>query len=203
MNYPYQYHPPYPYTQQPYQNNLYPKQQIDYEIEKRLRQEIQYDSLREYDEIVSEARGLLNSIIKNPNNSLKKDSKYIYLVYNNKVLTYPLENIDEIEKELSTTFLKEVKIVKDTKDIVEKRRTNPQFLYLPMFLIPNKIEPTLIFDIYDNVKDGYYYFNFFTYTPYLTKRLEEIQNDYDITFNEWCQFTCESVNLISSVKYIH
>ena len=177
MNYPYQYYTPYPYTQQPYQNNLYPKQQIDYEIEKRLRQEIQYDSLREYDEIVSEARVLLNSIIKNPNNSLKKDSKYIYLVYNNKVLTNPLENIDEIEKELSTTFSKEVKIVKDTKDIVEKRRTNPQFLYLPMFLIPNKIEPILIFDIYDNVKDGGYYFNLFTYTPYLTKRFEEIQND--------------------------
>ena len=42
MNYPYQYYPPYPYTQQPYQNNLYPKQQINYEIEKRLRQEIRY-----------------------------------------------------------------------------------------------------------------------------------------------------------------
>src|SRR5574344_396722 len=196
MNYPYQYYPPYPYTQQPYQNNLYPKQQIDYEIEKRLRQEIQYDSLREYDEIVSEAHGLLNSIIINPNNSLKKDANNIYLVYNYKVLTNPLENIDEIEKELSVTFSKEVKIVKDTKDIVEKRRTNPQFLYLPMFLIPNKIEPILIFDIYDNVKDGGYYFNLFTYTPYLTKRFEEIQNDSnDITIKKWCQFFINKVDI--------
>ena len=98
MNYPYQYYPPYPYTQQPYQNNLYPKQQIDYEIEKRLRQEIRYDLMAEYDEIISLARVLLEKIIINPNNSLKKDSKYIYLVYNNKVLTNPLENIDEIKK---------------------------------------------------------------------------------------------------------
>ena len=186
MNYPYQYYPPYPYTQQPYQNNLYPKQQINYEIEKRLRQEIRYDLMAEYDEIISLARVLLEKIIINPNNSLKKDSKYIYLVYNNKVLTNPLENIDEIEKELSTTFSKEVKIVKDTKDIVEEKSLNPHIVYLPMFLIPNKKEPTIIFDIYDNVKDGGYYFNLFTYTPYLTKRFEEIQNDSnDITIKKW------------------
>ncbi|MCT7508607.1 type IV secretory system conjugative DNA transfer family protein [Aliarcobacter cryaerophilus] len=194
MNYPYQYYPPYPYTQQPYQNNLYSKQQIDYEIEKRLRQAIQYDSLREYDEIVSEARGLLNSIIINPNNSLKKDANNIYLNCNNKVLINPLENIDEIEKELSTTFSKEVKIVKDTKDIVEKRRDNPQIIYLPLFLIPNKIEPIWIFDVYDNVKNGDYHFNFFTYTPYLTKRFKE-KNDSNITFNEWCEFFINKVDI--------
>ena len=63
MNYPYQYYPPYPYTQQPYQNNLYPKQQINYEIEKRLRQEIRYDLMAEYDEIISLARVLLEKLL--------------------------------------------------------------------------------------------------------------------------------------------
>ena len=150
----------------------FPKKFINHEIERNIRQSIKWDLLSEYDEAINECYDLLAEIEKDYQNSILRDSRNIYLTYNGKVYINQLYNLSEIENELShINNRKAVKIIENTEDIVEQKRKNPQIIYLPIFLIPNKIEPQFIFDIYSKVKDGNTYFNFFTYTPYLEKRL--------------------------------
>ena len=65
---------------------------------------------------------------------------------------------------------------------------------MPTFLIPNKIEPQFIFDIYSNIKDGNTFFNFFTYTHFLEKRLNN-NNKIDINeLNTLKKFTFEAID---------
>ena len=161
-------------TYQPSFQSKFDKKFIKHEIEKNIRQSIKWDLLNEYDEIINECHELLDKIEKDNNNSILKDSRNIYLTYNDKSLIRQLKDLADIENKLSLIDnRKAVKIIENTEDIVEKKRENPQIIYLPIFLIPNKIEPQYIFDIYSNVKDGNTFFNFFTYTHYLERRLND------------------------------
>ncbi len=186
------------YTQvdlhQPFQqviNNAFRKFS-DQEIERNIRQTIEQDMLREYDSIIQSCHILLSIIYTNPNNSLTRDSSNVYLTYNGKNLINKIDNIEEIETELSTVMPRPVKIVIDTKTIVTKRRNDPHKIYLPLFLINTRIEPALVFDIYDNIKDNSYSFNLFTYTHYLLQRHsdhltvneQELKDVYEYSFNE-------------------
>lgn len=142
----------------------------DYEIEKNIRQSIHKDMLLEYDYIIQEANLLINEIYKFQGNSLTRDSKNIYLSYNSKIFINQIDKVEEIETELSTIMPRPVKIINNTKTIVNDKKANPHTIYLPKYLIHSKIEPALIFDIYDNTKDKGYSFNLFTYTHYLSQR---------------------------------
>jgi len=146
-----------------------------YQIEQNMRQTIEQDMLREYDFILREAHWLLNEINSNQFNSFNKDSKNVYLTLNGNSLINPIEEPEPIERELAHVLSREVHIVIDTKSLVSKRRENPQKIYLPLFLIPSKIEPTLVFDPYDQVKDSLLYFNLFTYNNLLLQRLSPTQ----------------------------
>jgi len=180
---------------QPFQqviNNAFRKFS-DQEIERNIRQTIEQDMLREYDFIIQECYILLNKIYEYQNNSLTRDSNNVYFTYNGKNLINKIENLEEIEVELSTVIPgRAVKIVKDTKDIVTLRRNDPHKIYLPLFLINTRIEPTLVFDIYDNIKDNNYSFNLFTYTHYLLQRhsdhltlnKKELKDVYEYSFNK-------------------
>ncbi len=162
--------------QQPYQqtyNNIY-KTIAEYELEKNMRQEIQQDKLREYDFIVQEANGLLFELHKYIGNSLTRDSSNIYLIYQGSSFKCTHKNSSEIEKELSSLLSREVEILEDTKNIFDKKINNPNKIYLPLFFIKSKIEPILIFDIYNTVKNSEYFFNLFTYTSYLNNRFEDV-----------------------------
>ncbi|OHE15988.1 MAG: hypothetical protein A2525_04475 [Sulfurimonas sp. RIFOXYD12_FULL_36_11] len=159
--------------QQPYQQayNSGFNKSANYEIEKWYRQAIRQDLIQEYDDIVNEARALINEITKHQGNTIARDSQNIYLILNSKSLIKKLDDLGEIKNELSSIFLREVEIVLDTANIVKIKNNNPQKIYIPLYLIPTRIEPLLIFDIYDNTKNGSYYFNLFTYSNYLIYRL--------------------------------
>lgn len=158
--------------QQPFQQfvNNAVKSFADYEIEKNIRQSIHIDMLQEYDFIIYESNLLISEIYKFHGNFLTRDSRNIYLCYNAKNIINQIDTLEEIETELSTIISRPVEIVIDTKTIVNDKRANPQKIYLPIYLIHSKIEPVIIFDIYDKTKDKGYYFNLFTYTHYLSQR---------------------------------
>lgn len=174
----------------------------DYAIEKNIRQTIQQDLLREYDFIIQEAHWLLNMLYNNQYNSLSKDSSNLYLTFNGKDFINKLDSLSEIELELANVLSREVKIVKDTKAIVELRRQDPQKIYLPLFLIRSKIEPILVFDIYDEKKDGGYYFNLFTYTDYLSLRLSKNNRADPLDFEKIKKYSFESVPLNQKDLYL-
>jgi hypothetical protein len=168
---------PYPSVDlhQPFQqaiNNSFRKFS-DQEIERNLRQNIEQDMLREYDFIIYECYILLNIIYSDPNNSFTRDSTNVYFTYNGTNLTNKIDILNEIETGLSTVMPRPVEIVLDTKTIVMKRRSDPHKIYLPLFLINTRIEPALVFDIYDNIKNKDYSFNLFTYTHFLLERLSD------------------------------
>jgi len=119
-----------------------------YQIERNMRFTIEQDVRQEYDFIIREAYSLLNKLYENLNNSLTKDSNNIYLTYNGKQFSNSIKDCGEIEAELFNVLLKEVKIVINTNTLVNSRREQPQKVYLPLFLIKSKIEPSLVFDIY-------------------------------------------------------
>lgn len=181
--------------QQPFQqtyNNAF-KTFADYEIEKNMRQTIQQDMLREYDFIIQESYILLNEIYKYQGNSLIRDSNNVYFTYKGRDFINKIDNLAEIETELSTVMPRPVQIIRirDTKTIVNDRRVNSHNIYLPLFLINSKVEPVLIFDIYDNVKNSGYAFNLFTYTSYLNQRFETLQqynkNELEKQYNTFLQ----------------
>lgn len=162
--------------QQPFQqsyNNAF-RRYSDYEIERNMRLIIEQDMLREYDFIIQEAYLLINEVYKFQGNSLTRDSNNIYLSYDNINYINQIDQLEEIETELSPLMSRQVKIIKDTKTIVNLRRTDPHKIYIPLFLINSKIEPILLFDIYDDTKDNNYSYNLFTYTEYLKQRFQLI-----------------------------
>ena len=179
------------------------KKFINHEIEKNIRKSIKWELLNEYDEAINECYDLLAEIENDNRNFILRDSRNIYLTYNGKSFINQLKNLTEIENELShISNRKAVKIIDNTENIVEQRRKNPQIIYLLIFLIPNKIEPQYIFDIYSNVKDGNTFFNFFTYTHYLEKRLN---NNYKIDISELDtlkKFTFEAIDKDKKVFYL-
>ena len=107
--------------QQPFQQfvNSAAKSFADYEIEKNIRQSIHRDMIQEYDYIIQESNLLISEIYKFQGNSLTRDSKNIYLCYNSKNFTNQIDTLKEIETELSTIMSRPVKIVIDTKTIVD------------------------------------------------------------------------------------
>ena len=162
--------------QQPFQqsyNNAF-RRYSDYEIERNMRLIIEQDMLREYDFIIQEAYLLINEVYKFQGNSLTRDSNNIYLSYDNINYINQIDQLEEIETELSPLMSRQVKIITDTKTIVNLRRTDPHKIYIPLFLINSKIEPILLFDIYDDTKDNNYSYNLFTYTEYLKQRFQLI-----------------------------
>lgn len=186
--------------QQSYNNAF--KTFADYEIEKNMRLTIEQDMLREYDYIIQESYVLLNEIYKLQGNSLTRDSKNIYLSYNNKNFRNQIDKTEEIETELSNIMSRPVKIIKDTKTIVNDRRSNPHKIYLPLYLIHSKIEPILVFDIYENIKDKNYSFNIFTYTNYLTKRLESTLETNEYELEEFYNYSLFGVPLNNKINYL-
>lgn len=161
--------------QQPLQQhyNNFANAYFNYDIEKIMRQAIQQDMQQEYDAIINECRQLLNQLHSNLTNSLIKDSNTIYLTYDGVQFTSPIDSSTEVEEKLYNVFSKEVKIIKDSETLVNSKRTQPQKIYLPLFLIKSKIEPTFIFDIYDSTNNNTYLFNLFVYTNYLLHRLSD------------------------------
>ena len=118
--YPNQHFPNELNYQQPFQqtiNNAFRKFS-DHQIEVNIRQMIQQDMLREYDFIISECYVLLNSIYKFQGNSLTRDSNSVFLAFNGKNIANQIDNLEEVETELSTVTPRPVEIVKDTKNIV-------------------------------------------------------------------------------------
>ena len=114
-------------TYQPSFQSKFDKKFIKHEIEKNIRQSIKWDLLNEYDEIINECHELLDKIEKDNNNSILKDSRNIYLTYNDKSLIRQLKDLADIENKLSLIDnRKAVKIIENTEDIVEKKRENPQ-----------------------------------------------------------------------------
>jgi energy-coupling factor transporter ATP-binding protein EcfA2 len=167
----------------------------DYQIERNMRHTIEQDFLQEYDFIIREAHLLLNEISKNPDNSLTKDSNNLYLTYYADPISNTIDNCNEIEAELFNVLSKEVKIVKDTNTLVSRRREQPQRIYLPLFLIKSKIEPSLVFDIYDSIKDNTFSFNLFTYTDYLSQRISDNENISSLELKDLYKFTFDQVLL--------
>lgn len=189
---------------QPFQqviNNAFRKFS-DQEIERNIRQTIEQDMLREYDSIIQSCYILLNIIYNDPNNSLTRDSNNVYLTYNGKNLINKIESLEEIETELSTVMPRPVEIVKDTKAIVTHRRNDPHKIYLPLFLINTRIEPALVFDIYDNIKDNSYSFNLFTYTHYLLQRHSDHLTVNEQKLKDIHEYSFNSVELSKKDYYL-
>jgi len=181
---------PYQPMQQNFNNfvNTY----FNYEIEKSMRLSIQQDMQFEYDNIINEAHQFLNQLFNSPYNSLIKDAENLYLAYNGSTFTNPINNCQEIEQELFNVFSREVIIVNDTDELVETKRSQSLKIYLPLFLIKSRVEPTLVFDIYSNIKNDIFSFNLFTYTNYLLQRTsdsitlnkQELQEVYTFSFDQ-------------------
>jgi hypothetical protein len=168
--------------QQPMQesfNNIF-RSLSEQEIENNIRQTIEQSMLREYDYIIQECYLLLNKIYAYQNNFLNRDTSNLYFTYNGKSFICKIDDLEEIETELSTVMPQPVQIVTDTKNIVNYKKADPFKIYLPLFLINTRVEPTLVFDIYDNIKNSTYSFNLFTYTDYLLHRL----NNQSLTINK-------------------
>ena len=190
--------------QQPFQQfvNSAAKSFADYEIEKNIRQSIHRDMIQEYDYIIQESNLLISEIYKFQGNSLTRDSKNIYLCYNSKNFTNQIDTLKEIETELSTIMSRPVKIVIDTKTIVYDKRANPQKIYLPIYLIHSKIEPVIIFDIYDNSKDKGYSFNLFTYTHYLSQRFIYPSNTNEEELEKLHNYYLKGIEFINKKHYL-
>lgn len=190
--------------QQPIQqsyNNAF-KTFVDYEIEKSMRHTIEHDMLREYDFIIQESYLVLKEVYKYQGNFITRDSNNIYLTYNNTNFINQIDKVEEIETELSTIMSRPVKIIKDTKTIVNDRRVNPHKIYLPIYLINSKVEPVLIFDIYENIKDKNYSFNLFTYTHYLNQRFINLSNSNINELEKLNIYSLKGIDFLNKEHYL-
>ncbi|QOY52634.1 helicase HerA domain-containing protein [Candidatus Sulfurimonas baltica] len=173
----------------------------DYAIEKNMRQTIKQDMLNEYDYIIQECHWLIDEISKNQSNSLTKDSNNIYFIHNGENFISKIEDMSNIEIELFHVLSREVKIYKDTNNLVENKRDQPHKIHLPLHIIKSKIEPILVFDIYDEIKNSSYSFNLFTYTHYLEQRLNtQIQKITKQELEKIYRFSFDSV-LLNEKEY--
>lgn len=161
--------------QQPFQqvyNNAF-NTIVNHQIEKDMRHTIQQEMLSDYDYIINECHQLLNQINLTQNSSLTKDSSNIYFIHQGKAFTNNINNTNEIEMELANILSKEVKIITDTNTLVDSKRNQPQKIYIPLFLIKSQLEPIVVFDIYDTVKNNTFSYNLFTYTHFLIHRIND------------------------------
>ncbi|MDD2790343.1 MAG: hypothetical protein PHU40_06685 [Sulfurimonas sp.] len=101
----------------------------DQELERNIRQTIEWDMLREYDFIIQECYILVNKIYENQNNSLTRDLNKVYFTDNGNNPINKIDDLHDIETELSTVISRPVKIVKDTKAIVVYKRNDPHKIY--------------------------------------------------------------------------
>lgn len=159
--------------------------------------------LQEYDHIIYESNLLINEIYKFHGNFLTRDSKNIYLFYNSKNFINQIDKVEEIETELSRIMSRPVKIINNTKTIVNDKRANPHTIYLPIYLIHSKIEPVLIFDIYDNTKDKGYSFNLFTYTHYLSQRFIDLSNSNGEELKKLHNYSLGGIEFINKEHYLN
>ncbi len=174
----------------PYQNNNYIEQTshfqnkfIEYETKIHLDKYKDQVIKGKYTELIGEAKHIINQI--NGYNSLKKDTNFLYLNLNGKNIVKSIDDLADIESELNTYFRNNIKIIKDSENLIEYKNKNPYIIYIYLFLIENIIPTNHVHDIYSKYGwiDKYpNTFNLFNYSKFLEKRFEDNHNKNNESF---------------------
>lgn len=153
-----------------------------YIVNNFVQQMMTHDTLNEYYSYINQCNFLLNQINTYEQNSLWIENNYLYFNLNGISIDCDLNNYNDIEIGLSNHFKQDIQIIQNVEELVPNKRTHPHIVYIPIFLIPTlNYNIIYFFDIYDNrrsyIDRNNHYFNLFTYTPFLTKRLDLIRED--------------------------
>jgi len=185
------------------QVNQVEQQILSLRIEQAGRVYKNMDKKAQYNSIIQSALDFLQ-YLNSINMFIEKDANNVYVNEIGAITISSLTNLTECEQKLSSINYGDVKIVTDTSNLIDLANENSHILYIPLFMIQDKVKPTIVFDIYDKdtIKKSSHIYNSFVYTEYLYKRFKHSSINFDLHKTDFISSFIDSFTNNSKSEYI-